>query len=93
MKNAILVLSATLVGLALLPATSGAHCQVPCGIYDDAARIARMYEDAATIEKAMVQMATWPARPTPRAPISSRAGSSPRTCMPRTSSPPWRSIS
>ena len=42
--------------LALLPRTGQAHCQVPCGIYDDAARVARMYEDAATIEKAMVQM-------------------------------------
>ncbi len=29
-----------------------AHCQVPCGIYDDAARIARLREDAATIAKA-----------------------------------------
>ena len=29
-----------------------AHCQVPCGIYDDGARIAQMKEDAATIEKA-----------------------------------------
>jgi nickel superoxide dismutase len=35
---------------------AAAHCQVPCGIYDDAARIARMYEDAATIGKAIVQM-------------------------------------
>jgi nickel superoxide dismutase len=41
---------------ALLPHLAFAHCQVPCGIYDDAARVARMYEDAATIEKAMVQM-------------------------------------
>jgi len=30
-----------------------AHCQVPCGIYDDAARIAGMREDAATIAKAV----------------------------------------
>lgn len=30
-----------------------AHCQVPCGIYDDAARIARMKEDANTIGKAI----------------------------------------
>ena len=40
----------------LLPQMVLAHCQVPCGIYDDAARVARLYEDAATIEKAMVQM-------------------------------------
>ncbi|MBU0741530.1 superoxide dismutase, Ni [bacterium] len=46
-----------LVLLAAAPGLASAHCQVPCGIYDDAARIARMYEDAATIEKAMAQMA------------------------------------
>ncbi len=34
------------------PKTADAHCQVPCGIYDDAARITRMREDAATIAKA-----------------------------------------
>lgn len=34
-----------------------AHCQVPCGIYDDAARIAQMLEDTETIRKAMNQMA------------------------------------
>ena len=45
-----------LLAVALLPHLAFAHCQVPCGIYDDAARITRMYEDAATIEKAMVQM-------------------------------------
>jgi len=41
---------------ALMSQMATAHCQVPCGIYDDAARVARMYEDAATIEKAMLQM-------------------------------------
>ena len=30
-----------------------AHCQVPCGIYDDAARIARLHEDMTTIAKAI----------------------------------------
>ena len=28
-----------------------AHCQIPCGIYDDYARIQTMLEDAATIQK------------------------------------------
>jgi nickel superoxide dismutase len=45
-----------LVIAAVLPQVVFAHCQIPCGIYDDAARVARMYEDAATIEKAMIQM-------------------------------------
>lgn len=32
---------------------SHAHCQIPCGIYDDHARVDTMYEDATTIEKSM----------------------------------------
>ena len=48
-----------LLGLGLLVATIvpmsylGAHCEVPCGIYDDPARIAGMYEDQSTIAKAI----------------------------------------
>ena len=30
-----------------------AHCQIPCGIYDDHARVQSMLEDAATIEKSI----------------------------------------
>jgi len=33
-----------------------AHCQVPCGIYDDKARVAQLREDTATIEKAIKSM-------------------------------------
>ena len=33
-----------------------AHCQVPCGIYDDYARVMAMLEDTATVKKAMVEM-------------------------------------
>jgi len=32
------------------------HCQIPCGIYDDAARIAHLREDAATIAKAVTMI-------------------------------------
>ena len=35
-----------------------AHCQVPCGIYDDAARIVQLREDFSTIQKAMNQIAS-----------------------------------
>lgn len=35
---------------------AGAHCQVPCGIYDDKARIAGLYEDTTTITKAIKQI-------------------------------------
>ena len=30
-----------------------AHCQIPCGIYDDHARIQSMLEDTATVEKSV----------------------------------------
>lgn len=33
-----------------------AHCQVPCGIYDDHARIHLMLEDVTTITKAVTQI-------------------------------------
>lgn len=34
-----------------LPKSAYAHCQIPCGIYDDYARLQSMLEDAATVEK------------------------------------------
>lgn len=33
-----------------------AHCQIPCGIYDDHARIESMLEDAATVKKATTML-------------------------------------
>lgn len=33
-----------------------AHCQVPCGIYDDHARVQAMLEDAATVDKAAMMI-------------------------------------
>lgn len=49
------LLAAACLGLLSLSLAGGAaaHCQVPCGIYDDAARINAMREDATTIAKAM----------------------------------------
>ncbi len=42
-----------LIGYGLLLPTQGlTHCQVPCGIYDDAARVNGMLEDATTVVKA-----------------------------------------
>ncbi|MFH2057594.1 MAG: superoxide dismutase [Ni] [Pseudomonadota bacterium] len=35
------------------PISSHSHCQIPCGIYDDHARVQTMLEDAATIEKSV----------------------------------------
>jgi hypothetical protein len=47
-----------LAAFALLAAAGSAfaHCQVPCGIYDDPARIAAMREDAQTIAKAITSI-------------------------------------
>jgi len=48
----------TLLLLAVaLPALAAAHCQIPCGIYDDHARVHAMLEDVTTIEKATGQIA------------------------------------
>lgn len=55
MKNPLL-LAASLAAVLLAPAALRAHCQVPCGIYDDAARIAGMREDAVTIGKAITNL-------------------------------------
>lgn len=42
--------------VALVSINLSAHCQVPCGIYHDAMRIAMLIEDVRTIEKAMNQI-------------------------------------
>jgi len=39
--------------LLVLPQLSRAHCQIPCGIYNDHARVQSMQEDAATVEKSV----------------------------------------
>jgi nickel superoxide dismutase len=40
----------------LLPQRLFAHCQIPCGIYDDHARVHAMLEDVDTIEKSIKMM-------------------------------------
>jgi nickel superoxide dismutase len=52
---------ATLIITVALASIAGAHCQIPCGIYDDHARIAMMEENVATIEKSMTEIAKLPA--------------------------------
>ena len=44
--------AAMVLSLVLMPVKVSAHCQVPCGIYDDHARVKVMLEDAATVTKA-----------------------------------------
>ncbi len=45
-----------IISIILMVVTSGilsAHCQVPCGIYDDAARVVNLHEDMMTIRKSI----------------------------------------
>jgi len=52
MRKKIPILAAAL-GVALSTAGAFAHCQIPCGIYDDAARFKLMEEHVTTIEKSI----------------------------------------
>lgn len=51
MKKSIVSFS-LLAGALIVPQTLSAHCQVPCGIYDDSARVNAMLEDVETTAKA-----------------------------------------
>ena len=42
--------------LLLFAAQASSHCEIPCGIYDDAMRMSLIEEHAATIEKSMNQI-------------------------------------
>lgn len=54
MRNIFLSIVIVLTGLILVsPQSLHAHCQIPCGIYNDYARVQSMLEDAATIEKSI----------------------------------------
>ena len=45
-----------IIPLILVQGSLLAHCQVPCGIYNDAARIIQIQEDFSTIQKAMTKI-------------------------------------
>jgi len=47
------VLLVTIASVVALSSLAFAHCQVPCGIYDDQARLDALEEHITTIEKAM----------------------------------------
>ncbi|MBN1392246.1 MAG: hypothetical protein JW947_05520 [Sedimentisphaerales bacterium] len=48
-----LVLGVLLTVIACIAPILYSHCQIPCGIYDDPARLAAIAENITTIEKAM----------------------------------------
>ncbi len=54
-KWAVSIIGMVLVTLMAAPLVY-AHCQLPCGIYDDGAKIAEIRQDIVTIEKAMNQI-------------------------------------
>ena len=55
MKPITKILSVALLTVALISVSNNAkaHCEIPCGIYGDSARIALIYEHITTIEKSI----------------------------------------
>jgi len=51
-----LMLSVILLSFVFINQKSYAHCEIPCGIYNDELRIALLYEHFTTIEKAMTKI-------------------------------------
>lgn len=57
MKKFIPALLVVLSSLIFFTTTAAAHCEIPCGIYDDDLRMNLILEHAATIEKSMKKIA------------------------------------
>ena len=53
MRTIIIMLAIGLLSLTTTAADVAAHCEVPCGIYDDELRAKLIYEHTVTIEKSM----------------------------------------
>lgn len=53
MKNTILFIISVLALTFGYSSTVSAHCEIPCGIYDDSARLALIQEHIGTIEKSI----------------------------------------
>ncbi len=56
MKRLLILVSVATLVAQLCPRIVSAHCEVPCGIYDDQLRFEQMLEDTETIHKAMDQI-------------------------------------
>ena len=56
MKKLIYVSTSILLAMIISTPMAGAHCQIPCGIYDDQLRAQLIAEHATTIEKSMKQI-------------------------------------
>jgi nickel superoxide dismutase len=53
MKRILFTLLAVLSSFVYFSSSALAHCEIPCGIYDDGARMKMIFEHATTIEKSM----------------------------------------
>jgi len=51
-----IVVVSVIATVAILASIAYAHCQMPCGIYDDEARFSSIAENITTIEKAMKEI-------------------------------------
>jgi nickel superoxide dismutase len=56
MKYRFAVLIVSVAALVLSAGSALAHCEIPCGIYDDELRMSLIMEHAGTIEKSMTQI-------------------------------------
>jgi hypothetical protein len=56
MKNFIVLASVCFAVAAAMPSISSAHCQIPCGIYDDSTQFKILEEHILTMEKAIDQI-------------------------------------
>lgn len=56
MKNKLFSMLAGLSFLIIFNSTAMAHCEIPCGIYDDEARLSMLVEHTTTIEKSMQEI-------------------------------------
>ena len=56
MARRLTIAAAVLAVLAAGGNTAWAHCQIPCGIYDDPVRFSQLEEHVTTIEKSMKQI-------------------------------------
>lgn len=50
------LISLTAFLLMLFPSQAKAHCEIPCGVYDDNMRIVMIKEDISTVEKSITQI-------------------------------------
>ncbi len=56
MKKIAIPLTLALIALFFMAVTAGAHCEIPCGIYDDQVRADLIGEHIDTMEKSMKQI-------------------------------------